>query len=220
MKKMRNLLIALVAVVVLALGAAGLSACGGSSAAIENVYTGHEFVLETKTVEYNGVERESTSGYSLVVNIELYDDNSYVLHINYQQLSQGSSGLGATFVTNAVVYGTSYTLGEVQSGYRKLEIKQDSWTHAFVSQDVMSGMFVLNYDSEEVKANGTTLVGRDDTTITFEKWVDAFSKEAGEGENAMLPEHFGNFLGDHTYYVIEGTGNTQQTHLVFAEPQE
>lgn len=220
MKKIGKNLTAVSAVAVLALGAVGLVACGESKATVENTYTGHEFVLETKTVEYNGVERESTSGHSLVVNIELFSDNSYVLHINYEQLSQTQNGLGATFVTNAVVYGTSYTLGEVQSGYRKLQISKDSWTRAFVSQDVMSGMFVLNYDSDSVKANGTTLVGRDDTTITYEKWVEAFSQEAGVGENSMLPEHFGNFLGDHTYYVIEGTGNTQQTHLVFEEPQE
>lgn len=219
MKKMHKILIALAAVVALTCSVMGFAACG-SSAKLDNAYTGHEFVVETRKVEYNGVERESTSGHSLVVSVELYSDNSYVLHINYQQLSQTQNGLGATFVTNAVVYGTSYTLGEVTSGYRKLEIKKDSWTRAFISQDVMSGMFVLNYDSDAVKENGTTLVGRDDTTITFEKWVDAFSAEAGAGENAMLPEHFGNFLGDHTYYVIEGTGNTQQTHLVFAEPQE
>lgn len=140
MKRLHKVLIALVAVVVLALGAIGFSACGGSNAKITETYIGKHTVTETSTVNgENGESMEMTTTYTFYEQLQLYSDGTYAM----TQLQDAGM---ATYM----VYATGkYTKNEKDAKYDGYtEIALEKATYVQVNQDIYNHMFGLTIDTE------------------------------------------------------------------------
>lgn len=200
MKRLSKILIAIAAVMVMALGVIGFTACGGETpAAITSTHSGYENTVVAREIpREDGTTATLVSGNNKVVNVKLYDDNSYELHIVYQSVY--NTPMTTIDVT---IYGSSYTLAEEDGGYRKLTLTKASADRTIIYLNIMNGMFVKYWDTETTTFP-TTMVGDDVTQISKEELLEKFESES-----------YGSITADHTYYIAVEADGSLSAGLVF-----
>jgi hypothetical protein len=211
MKKLNRTAFALVAISALAIGTFGLVSCSEEqpsevqpqethAASLTGSHTGYVSTV-TATVSQNGESASALlSGNDQIVNVKLYDDNSYELHIVYQTFyNQPMMTIDATF------YGTNYTLAAEADGYCELSLTAASVERTIISLNIMNGMFIKYWDTETTTFP-TTMVGDDTTQLSKEQLLEAFNDES-----------YAYLTGDHTYYIAVEADGSLSTGLSFSK---
>jgi hypothetical protein len=203
MKKLNRTAFALVAISALAIGTFGLVSCSEQpqethAASLTGSHTGYVSTV-TATVSQDG-ESAVLSGNDQIVNVKLYDDNSYELHIVYQSFyNQPMMTIDATF------YGTNYTLAAEADGYCELSLTAASVERTIISLNIMNGMFIKYWDTETTTFP-TTMVGDDTTQLSKEQLLEAFNNES-----------YAYLTGNHTYYIAVEADGSLSTGLSFSK---